>query len=251
MVETDAQTNKEKLPNYSWIKFWIQSLEDPELMSLPDVTIGLYLKLYLMAGRADSGGLLRNRQKVFSLADIAWSLHSQVETLKAGIDQLVSVGLISAEDGGFSITRFIQEQGPGAEKKREEWREQQKKHRSGLKELEPEPEQDKKRIEGQPDIKKCQPDTPKTPEETLSYSQEDLHAWNMAIGDLQKTGGISQNDFKNWCSDLQLASVDDSVFTVKAINKYAAELVQSKYAKSLENYLKGHFGREIKVTVTV
>jgi hypothetical protein len=118
------------LPNYTWIKFPIACLSDRRFMSLQNATAGIYVKLYLLAARSDAEGLLCNDYETFNLENLAWLLHLNEKYLDRSIQELVAAGLMKINQGGYWITRFMQEQGPGDNIQREKWAERQRKSRA-------------------------------------------------------------------------------------------------------------------------
>ena len=121
---------RKKLANYTWIQVRIDNLDDPDFMRLPGETAGVYIKLYLMAGRADSGGLICNSHKIYSVSDIAFALRMDAAKFGEVLTELEAAGLMARDGEGWKVARFMDEQGPGEEPKRAEWRERQAKHRS-------------------------------------------------------------------------------------------------------------------------
>jgi hypothetical protein len=122
--------HQSKLPNYRWIKFNLDHLDDPVFMQLPLATKGFYLLAYLIAGEADAEGLLCSHRKVFDIDDLAWKLREDAKAVKANIDELTEAGLVVDDDPGFKIANFLEEQGPGDDAQRGQWRTRQQKHRA-------------------------------------------------------------------------------------------------------------------------
>ena len=111
-----------QLPNYIWIKLLLSYLERREFMDLKDEYASIFVKLYLLAGKADSGGLIADDQKSLTIEDMAWFLRRDNDLVKAAIGELVKSGFIKQSKDGFEITNFEIEQGPGLEVDRENWR---------------------------------------------------------------------------------------------------------------------------------
>jgi hypothetical protein len=128
-----------KLPNYRWIKFALNHLNDPAFMRISLLTKGVYFLLYLVAGEADAEGLLCSHRKIYDIDDLAWKLREDIKAVQTGIDELTEAGLIVDDDPGFKIANFLEEQGPGDNEQREAWRLRQQKHRARARK---EPEQD-------------------------------------------------------------------------------------------------------------
>jgi hypothetical protein len=169
-------TDKSTLPNYKWIKFGIDYLDDPDFMVLSDRTAGAFIKLYLLAGKADAGGLLCNGNKVFALNDITWLIRSEPTILQAAIDEMLKAGLLVQDGDGYKLSRFLDEQGPGANEQRGAWRERQSKHR-GRARQEPESEKEEEeegrgrgRLESHVDVTVTPPPPPAS--SSLSTDEE-------------------------------------------------------------------------------
>jgi DnaD/phage-associated family protein len=120
---------------YPWIKLYTEFLHDPALAELSLASVGLYLELYLMAGRCDAGGALQSDTNNYTLKDIAWILRQDEGIIGNAIRELRNAGLVHDEDDCLIITRFMSEQGPGALDKREYWAEKQREHRLKTKDL--------------------------------------------------------------------------------------------------------------------
>ncbi|MEW6649422.1 MAG: phage replisome organizer N-terminal domain-containing protein [Chloroflexota bacterium] len=140
----------EKLPNYTWIKAYIDWLSDVDFMRLADNVVGIFLKLYLIAGRGDAEGLLANANRALTASDVAFVLHRSEDEIRAALETLIEAGLVVQEPDGLRIARFLTEQGPGLDEKRAAWREQQQRHREKLKraDLEQNQTKTKNRIRG-------------------------------------------------------------------------------------------------------
>jgi hypothetical protein len=135
------------LPNYTWIKFPIACLEDRDFMGLDNAAAGIYVKLYLLAARSDSEGLLCNGREAFSLEYMAWHLRIDPGALEAAIHALTETGFMTIDQEGYWITRFMQEQGPGDSLQREKWAARQRKSRARIKEGEKPDSQVEREIE--------------------------------------------------------------------------------------------------------
>jgi len=122
--------NKKPLANYTWIKSPIDSLNDPTWLRLSAATKGFYHDLCLLAGKSDAAGLLCNGHGVYGLADLALILRQDEYTLQQAVNELLAAKLLVMADGGYSIIRFTEEQGPGDNVQRERWVERQRKSRA-------------------------------------------------------------------------------------------------------------------------
>jgi hypothetical protein len=120
------------MPNYTWMKMPIALLDDAEFMTLSDGAISAYLKLYLLAGKVDAGGALADRNGAMEVKRLAWSLRVDADHLKKCLAELEQAGLMTLNNNGYEIARFMEEQGPGDNERREKWRQRQIKHRARL-----------------------------------------------------------------------------------------------------------------------
>lgn len=85
---------------------------------------------------------------------------------------------------------------------------------------------------------------------SLSPSEKELKAWNMALGDLLLSG-ISKAHYEAWVEPLSLQSVKDGVFTAKAANEYAAGWVRNRIVPAMNNYLTAQSGHQAILEVIV
>ncbi len=174
---------KNGLPNYKWIKFGMEYLNDVDFMQLSDGATGAYLKLYLLAGRADAGGLLCCPTRVFTEKDLAFHLRVDVVILANHLNELMGAGLITSDSDGYKITRFLDEQGPGDNEQRGKWAQRQARSRARAKgekipeeELEREKERDAEvevDIECHSDITVTPPEPPPPPASSFPSEKDE------------------------------------------------------------------------------
>lgn len=79
-------------------------------------------------------------------------------------------------------------------------------------------------------------------------SENDIKVWNMALGDLQKN--VRKVDFDTYLTNINLVSVSNSAFIVKAKTSPTADLVRSKYGQTLQQYLQGYSNRPVQLEIT-
>lgn len=150
---------------YPWIKFYTSMLDDRKFLRLSDAARAHYFALYLLAGRSDAGGLLAVGEEIATIDDLEFALHLPEDTLEQHLRELITAGLVAEESGGgYTVTRFQDEQGSSHADTREAWNSRQQKRRDKLKGLpEPEPENnlnfekirlDQKRVEESREEKK-------------------------------------------------------------------------------------------------
>lgn len=132
---------------YPWLKFYPTLPEDPKYLRLSDSARARYFELYLLAGKADSGGLLTAGDEIANTEDLAIMLRQPVETLQSHIEELFKSGLVLREGDGLLIKRFQEEQGPSQTEKRDEWKKRQDKHRGKFKEQNEDLNKDKEKEE--------------------------------------------------------------------------------------------------------
>jgi len=118
--------------NYTWIKFHIDLLDDAFFMNLSGDAVSVFTKLYLLAGRMDAGGAFVDKNGLLDIGSISWHLRASDDFTKNCLEELIDAGLVNELDNGYEIANFMDEQGPGDNIKRGEWRERQRKHREKL-----------------------------------------------------------------------------------------------------------------------
>jgi len=111
-----------QLPNYKWMKLSYSYLDQRDFMGLSDSALATFIKLYLLACKADSEGLVADIFKPLNISDIAWIFRRSDEEIKLSIDELIKSGLLFKDEDGYTIKNFLQEQGPGDNEQREKWR---------------------------------------------------------------------------------------------------------------------------------
>lgn len=120
---------------YYWIKLHTAYLSNIKFLQQTATTKYHYIALYLVACEGDSGGVLVQNDELLSIDEMAMLLRENRNKLQKSIDNLVSIGLMKIEeDGAYSITRFMEDQGKESfgneiDKKRAQWRERQARHR--------------------------------------------------------------------------------------------------------------------------
>jgi len=96
-----------------WIKLYHDILHDPKMGKLSDREFRRSIELFLLAGETDEGGTLP------SIVDIAWQLRVDEEQLETEMIELQKVGILSVQDGCWSVTNFAKRQ--AAETSTERW----------------------------------------------------------------------------------------------------------------------------------
>ena len=114
---------------YPWLKMYPTWLDDPRYMRLSDGSKARSIEFYLLAGRADAGGLLVIGNDVATVDDLAFAVRQSVEAVAAQVEELIKSGLLAKTEDGFIITRFQEEQGPSQTDKRDDWRKRQQRKR--------------------------------------------------------------------------------------------------------------------------
>lgn len=115
---------------YPWLKVYPLLLDDPRYLRRTDGARALYFELYLLAGKADAGGLVIIGNDIATPGELAFILHREPEQIEAQIEELVKSTLLTLAPDGLVVTRFQEEQGPTQAEKRIAWRERQTKKRS-------------------------------------------------------------------------------------------------------------------------
>ncbi len=111
-----------QLPNYKWMKLSYSYLDQRDFMGLSDSALATFIKLYLIACKADSEGLVADTFKPLNISDIAWIFRRSEKEINLSLDELIKSGLLCEDEDGYSIKNFLQEQGPGDNEQREKWR---------------------------------------------------------------------------------------------------------------------------------
>lgn len=71
-----------------WIKLYVEMLDDPKVGLLPDAVKWRWTSVLLLAGEMNEGGFLPD------VNDMAWRLHTNVETLQSEMRMLAGRGLV-------------------------------------------------------------------------------------------------------------------------------------------------------------
>jgi hypothetical protein len=120
--------------SYYWIKLNTAYLSDAKFMKLDAKDKGYYFLFYLLACEGDAGGWLIQKGESLTIDELAFILHSDSNEIAEAINNLTVAGFMSNGNDVFSISQFIDEQGPDSfqekqSQKREEWRLRQEKSR--------------------------------------------------------------------------------------------------------------------------
>jgi hypothetical protein len=84
----------------SWIKLYIEILEDPKMSSLPSNLWRLTVELFLLAGKTGKDGQLP------PVEVIAWELRRDTQTVQIELKQLTETGIITETADGWIVTNF-------------------------------------------------------------------------------------------------------------------------------------------------
>lgn len=114
---------------YPWLKMYPTWLDEPKFLRLTDGAKARYIELYLLAGKADAGGVVALGDGIANHDDIAFLLHRDIDAVCANIQELEKAGLVTTENGVIFLVRFEEEQGPSHAETREKWKERQDKKR--------------------------------------------------------------------------------------------------------------------------
>jgi hypothetical protein len=147
--------------NDFWIMLPIGYLDDVDFQQLPNETKWHYVALYLLAKKADAGGLLASYDKRLDAKGIAWRLNERLEDIEKSISLLLEHNFLTLDGPYLEITNYEKEQqskvlGESAEKKREQNRLRVQKCRNKIKNLETEnnKQKDKQNMETEKEIEK-------------------------------------------------------------------------------------------------
>lgn len=114
---------------YPWLKMYPTWLDEPKFLRLTDGAMARYIELYLLAGKADAGGLVVLSDDTANPDDLAFILRKDVDSMHAQLAELEKAGLVSTDNGAIYLPRFQEEQGPSQTEKRDAWKERQAKKR--------------------------------------------------------------------------------------------------------------------------
>lgn len=114
-----------------WIKLYTEVLDDPKLGRLNPTDKWRFLELCLVAGECDAEGYLVNGQEPMSIEDIAWRLRLSAAPFEKSLQRLQELGLVTLDDGIWSVRNFSERQGRSQSEKREAWRERKRRQREG------------------------------------------------------------------------------------------------------------------------
>jgi DNA-binding transcriptional regulator YhcF (GntR family) len=127
---------------YKWLKFHTAMLDETKLNRLKDRTKWRFIQLYLLAGVADAGGLLCQNGELLSINDMAYRLRAKPSTIEEDLSNLKEAGLLTFDNDGWVIPRFIDEQGPSMAEQRNKWNERQRRHREKVRKQNEESEEE-------------------------------------------------------------------------------------------------------------
>jgi len=95
-----------------WIKLYLEILNDPKMSRLSDRLFRRTIELFLIAGSNDRSGVLP------PVADIAWQLRQPLQKITADLQSLQDVGILTQENGDWTVTNFELRQSPADAKER-------------------------------------------------------------------------------------------------------------------------------------
>lgn len=130
-----TRTRKLTPMGYLYISCPVAWLDDRIYASLPFEAKGLYLDLYLLAGRYNKAGALVDDHGALEVNDIAYLLRCDQTHLSKILELLKLRGLVDLSDGVWTVTAFTKEQ-VDLNERREEWRKKKRDYRSNKRESE-------------------------------------------------------------------------------------------------------------------
>ncbi len=83
-----------------WIKLWHEILHDLKMAQLRDRLYRRVIECFLFAGQEDDDGYLPD------LNQMAWTLHSDPETLETEFNELAQLGILQILEGRWHVTHF-------------------------------------------------------------------------------------------------------------------------------------------------
>ena len=105
-----------------WLKLYYEMLDDPKIGQLRPALRWRFVECLLVAGECDEDGYLP------PVAQYAWRVRADVETVETDFVQLAEGGLLSQNDGRWLVTKFAERQAPvDAAERMRRYRDRQKK----------------------------------------------------------------------------------------------------------------------------
>jgi hypothetical protein len=100
--------------NDFWIKLPVRYLEDVDFMMLPSEVKWTFIEIYLLAKRANSGGMLRSDGRDYSVDDMAYLLHENSKSFEKRVGQLIDANFLRKEFDCYEISNYEEDQGVGS-----------------------------------------------------------------------------------------------------------------------------------------
>jgi hypothetical protein len=88
----------------SWIKLYVEALDDPKLAELPEVLCWRFAQLLLVAGESDEGGILPTSKR------LAWRLRLDQAQLLDDLRAMSEVGIVCRQGERWKVTNFEKRQ---------------------------------------------------------------------------------------------------------------------------------------------
>ena len=129
MVNLSGDNPSDDSRGYVWIKIRTNLIDNPKFMQLPDQAKSTYFELYLLAGKSDAFGLVLAGDEPATVQDLAWTLRKSESDMQNALDELQRAGFVDL-DGGVTVAKFANEQGPAMAEKRRQWQLRQAKRRA-------------------------------------------------------------------------------------------------------------------------
>ena len=184
-MDIDEFRQRKVKRGYVWLKLFTDLVDEPEFMQLTDKAKAVYFEVYILAGRSDAGGLITSSDKPAKLDQLAWFLRRTIDELQGALDELQNAGLVDLQGGQITVCRFGNEQGPGQDEKRAQWREWQRESRARARgeTLPDEPDAD---------IDESDEQDSKTNEQDLKTDEQDLKTQTKRVSQMsgESQGGV-------------------------------------------------------------
>lgn len=131
-MDSALSNTASKTPERFWFKVMNEILQDMVYITMPDSTLGAYVRLLALANSTRSVGLIHG-----DVAAIAGALRMKPKDAQALLDYLELRGLIYVENGVVAIAdeRHFEGKGLTPSQSREAQNDRQKKHRAKVREL--------------------------------------------------------------------------------------------------------------------
>jgi DnaD/phage-associated family protein len=90
--------------NYSWIKLYVEILDDPKVGMMPDWEFRRMIQMFLVAGEHNQAGLLG------PVSELAWRLRSSEDDMLSALRTMSEIGIVAETPDGWRVVNFSKRQ---------------------------------------------------------------------------------------------------------------------------------------------